>query len=276
MKALVPPEWRDIAPPERKQDTDYPPVPAERERTAAADVAVLRLRRYVELWEKRRRPQGITIVELLVVMAIVSGIMGISVYAMGMVGSADLREDANRVASAIKYSYSVAAINNTQYRLVLDLDTGEYYTEVAQEPIVEQSAPTEATDDFLTEEAQRLAERVEEKRDLFDDADANPFGMNRKITYQRVQDGVLKNTHLQDGVRFERVLTMHRPEEAYEDGQVSITFFPNGFQEQAMIVMKDERGAAFTLLTEPLTGRVRTYSDEIDVPSNFGLVEEDD
>ena len=221
--------------------------------------------------------RGITVVELLVVLAIIAIMMGLGGYAMTSIGDGDLREDARNVSAAIKYTYANAAINNSQYRLVFSMGSGSYLSEVAKAAAVEQTLPTGTnnTDDFLTEEAQRLADRVEEERDLFTDDEENPFGMNRKVSYERVEDGVLKKTKLNKGVRFAKIVKANSEEE-YTDGDVSMTFFPNGFQEQVMIVLESEKGAKIALVTEPLTGRILTYSGTDEIPEGFGEVEEDE
>ncbi len=220
--------------------------------------------------------RGITVVELMVVLAIIAIMMGLGAYAMGSLGDGSLREDAGNVVAAIKYTYANAAINNSEYRLVFDLDTGTYQSEVARTTAV-RSAPmgTTNTDDFLTEEAQRLAAKVEKERDLFADEEANPFGMNRKVSYERVEDGILQKTKLKSGDRFARIVKGNSDEE-YTSGKVSMTFFPNGFQEQVMIVIESQSGAKIMLVTEPLTGRVLTYTGTDEVPDGFGEVEEDE
>lgn len=220
--------------------------------------------------------RGMTIIELMVVLAIIAIMMGLGAYALGSATNSSLRADAGNVTAAIKYTYANAAINNTEYRIVFQVGGNSYHSEVAKSAAVE-AAPTGTnnTDDFLTEEAQRLADKVEAERDLFADDEENPFGMNRKVTYQRVEDGVLKKTKLHDGVRFAKILKGNTDEE-YTDGQVSMTFYPNGFQEQVMIVLEDEGGAKYTLVTEPLTGRVLAYSNTDEVPEGFGEIEEDD
>ncbi len=227
-----------------------------------------------------RGDSGMTVVELLVVMAIVAAMMGLGAWGLSSVSNSDLRDDANRVAAAIKYTYANAAINNTEYRLVFDMESGEYYTEIAKEPIVDktpQGSTNGSEEDFLTEEAQRLADEVEEESDLFADDEENPFGVNRKVNYERVKSAVLKTTKLSTGNRFVRVVKANN-EDAYTEGKVSMSFFPNGFQEQVMIVIgpEDEKDVAYTLITEPLTGRVMTYSEPIEVPEGFGEVEEDE
>ena len=218
--------------------------------------------------------RGITLVELMVVMAIISMIMGLGAYAMDSVGGSEIRNDAMRLASVIKYTHSNACINNTRYRVVFQMGSGEYYSEITDAPVL----PTDSAgdDEFLTEEAKALAEEKEKENDLFDDDEANPFGVNRKVSYQRVEDIIIKETRLSEGVHFEKFYSPKFPDDPITEGKAAMSFFPNGFQEQVMIVIKDDDGQVYSLVTEPLTGRVEIFSDEIDVPDEFGEVEDDD
>ena len=209
----------------------------------------------------------------MVVLAVVGIIMAIGVASLGQIGAGALRADTNRFTSTLKYAYASAAINNSHYRLVINLDDGDYHTEVAQSALVDQSAPTSDADEFMTEEARRLADEQEEKNDFFDDDEENPFGVNRKVTFSRVQDAVVETQKLKQGHRFAKVVTLTNE---IETGIAIVNFYPNGFQDQVLIVIKDEAGAAYTMITEPLAGTVKVYSDEIDVPDDFGEVEDDD
>lgn len=221
-----------------------------------------------------QKNHGVTVVELMVVLAIIASIMGLGAYSLSAIGAGDLKSDAMRLTSVIKYTYSNAGINNTRYRLVMKLGTGEYWTEVADSPVVTESETLD--DDFLTDEARALADERAEETDLFDEREDNPFGMRRKVSYERVQDIVIKQTKLSDGVVFDKIYSPRFPDGPVEEGEMAISFYPNGFQEQAMIVIRNEAGQAYTLITEPMTGRVKLFGEEIDVPDGFGEVERDD
>lgn len=227
--------------------------------------------------EARQDERGITVVELMVVMAIVSIMMGLGAMALGSINDGDLREDAGNVAAAIKYTYSNAAINNTHYRLVFQVGGNEYYSEIASSGVERtvKTSGTNNTEDYLTEEAQRLADKVEEERDLFADEEENPFGVNRKVSYERVEDAILDKTRLHEGVRFTKIIKAGSDEE-YTSGTVSMSFFPNGFQEQVFILMETTDGAKIALVTEPLTGRVLTFTNTEEPPEGFGEIEEDE
>lgn len=222
-----------------------------------------------------RHERGVTLVELLVVLVIIGGIMSIGVYMLGLLTHTKLKDEAMRLTSAIKYTYSQAGLNNAQYRIVFDLDTNEYYSEVTNSPVVVESADINDSEGLLPEEARELAESHRAGNELFSKSEADPFNLNRKVTFERVQDGVLQPKTLSDGIRIYKVQTAHQ-RLPFESGKASVSFFRNGFQEQALIVLGDESGARYTLITEPLTGRVKIYSGELDTPPGFGEEEFDD
>ncbi len=220
-------------------------------------------------------PQGMTVVELMVVMFIMAMITGLGAYAMGMIGGSDIRNDTVRMNSVIKYTYSNASINNTRYRLVFEVGTGNYYTEVTDEPVVAIDDTVE-DQELLTEEARELAAQREKETDLFDDEESNPFGINRKVSFQRVNDVVIKKTGLSDGVIIDKVYSPRFPDGPITEGRASMSFFPNGYQEQVLIIIKDDAGKAYSILTEPFTGKIKIFSEEIEPPEGFGEAEEDD
>lgn len=223
-----------------------------------------------------RHPRGVTLVELLVVLTIVAGLATGGVYMLNVLTHSKLKSEAMRLTSVIKHTYHQAALNNAQYRLVINLDTGEYHTEVTESPVIPRMPELNTDEGLLPEEAQQLEQRHRAKHDLFNERENDPFGMHqRRPTYQRIEDSEVKARKLPEGLRFLRVLTAHQ-RRPFESGRVAVSFFPNGFQQQAMIIIADEQGGAYTLFTEPLTGRVRIYNGELDAPPGFGEEEYDD
>jgi general secretion pathway protein H len=224
-------------------------------------------------WPAPDRPRGVTVVELIVVMAIVASLMGVGLSLAGVLSRDQLRQEVTRLASALKFAHNNAALNNAQYRMVIDLEAGSYHIEVTDEPLVVAKDDSEASGS-LTDEARALQDAMEKKESLFDEGE-DPFDINRKVTFERVQDGVLKDTKLDDGLRFKAIYTASR-EEPYTEGVTSVSFFPNGFQEPVFILLQNDDGATMSLLTDALTGRVKIYDGRDEPPEDFGKVESDD
>lgn len=219
--------------------------------------------------------RGITLIEVMVTMAIVATILGASVYMVRSLNATVLKDESNKLISTIKYTYAQAAMTNSRYRLVLDLDNNTYGTEVTQSALVKKSEPSEEDDsEFLTEEARKLGKRKKEEDSLFSKEEADPFGLNRKVSYQRVQDSVLKPGKFKSGVKIKRVYVGQQ--DAVESGKAYVSFYPSGFQDPALIILEDQDERVMTLKLEPLTGRVITTSKEEEPDRDFGQGESDD
>ncbi len=216
--------------------------------------------------------RGMTLVEILLVLAILALAMGIGVYMMmGVLTRGYLRDEAMRMTSTIQFTYNQAGLNNTPYRLVIDLEEQSYHTEMTDSRVVIRQAAEEYDEGLLPEEARELEEqRRFQRSDFFREEEDDFFGVSRRVGYQRAEEAELRPRTLRSGIEFYSVRTSNQPRPVTR-GRVAINFFPNGFQQQAMIVLWDrETEEKFTLVTEPLTGRVRIYSGEIDVPEDFG------
>lgn len=218
---------------------------------------------------------GFSEVELLVVLAIVAGLLGLGANMVGLIGRGGPKQEAMKLTAAARYMYQQAAVNNSHYRLVLELETGAYYGEVVTYANVDKGAVSEGQDEsLLTEEALALQKKEQAKRSLFSEEEDNPFGVNRRVSAKRVEGGVIRGGQLAAGVRFMRVIV--GSEDAIEEGVAAINFYPNGFQDPAIVMLSDEDGEqVFSLRTEPMTGRIILQSGQMEVPDGFTGEEEE-
>lgn len=228
----------------------------------------------------RVRPQsgeaGFTLIELLVTLGLVVAIMGAAVYSTGMITQADFKNEVRRMASAIKYTWSRAAVNNAQYRIVFDLDADSYRTEVTRAPVVEKSEDREAeSSEYISEEAREAQEKEEESESgLGEDEEDSPFNVDRRPSYQEVKDSELKPHDLPGKIRIVEVIPCDR-EGTVTEGTAALHFYPNGFIQPAIIVLQQgEKGDYFSLQTEPLTGRVKIESKRLERTDSCGAPEE--
>jgi prepilin-type N-terminal cleavage/methylation domain-containing protein len=74
--------------------------------------------------------------------------------------------------------------------------------------------------------------------------------------------GMVRDEILPPGIYFKDVVTPHGAKE--DKGQPFTQFFPNGFAERTAIHLMDEYGAEYTLVIQPLTGRVEVYDRYVD------------
>lgn len=218
---------------------------------------------------------GFSLVELLVVLAIIAGLLGLGANMAGMIGKGGSKQEAMRLTAAARYMYQQAAVNNSHYRLVMELETGAYYGEIVTYANVEQDADTAEDDALLTDEARALAKKERDKRSLFAKEEEDPFGVNRRVSAQRVQDGLIKAGQLPEGLKFVRVTV--GSEDPIEEGIAAINFYPNGYQDPAIVLLGDDEGGdRFSLRTEPMTGRIILQTGEMELPDGFAGEEEDE
>ena len=219
--------------------------------------------------------RGMTLLEIMIVLFILAMLAAGSIYTMSVLTHGQLKDEARRFTSAAQYTYNQAALTNRPFRLVIDLDNQTYRTEVSDAAVVIDESSDEARQAYdeglLPEEARMLEEqRRAERRGMFSDKDHDPFGISRRTSFQKADDRVLEERELRHGIEFEYVRTeAHRRE--IRNGRAVVYFYPNGMQQQAVIVMRDPSSdARITLITEPLTGRIRAYTGDYRVPDDFG------
>src|SRR5256885_591462 len=78
---------------------------------------------------RRRRTRGMTLVEIMVVVAIIGMIMGASVYGFRSIAKSELRSSSAKLAGAIRYCFDRAVTTGAYFRLVLDIDGNKYWAE---------------------------------------------------------------------------------------------------------------------------------------------------
>jgi hypothetical protein len=204
----------------------------------------------------------------LVVLVVIVGAFGLSISVVGLLTFSDLNGEAARLASTIQHIYGRAAINGQRYRLVIDLDDNAYWAECSDEDV---PLPGDLMSTGMEDSAasQRLG-RYDE-----DDEEADPFGLNLDNTFDDCTEELIPRRQLTGRVVLDSVMTTHQREPAIE-GQATIEFFPDGFVEPSMVWLTiDDAEAAVTLTIQPMTGRVRTFTERLEVPSDFLEVEED-
>jgi general secretion pathway protein H len=81
---------------------------------------------------QRAKPAGFTLVEIIVVVALISLFMVFSVPLFGNVGTSSLNSSARRLSGTIKYLFNESALSGLEYRLTYDLDQGTYRARILE------------------------------------------------------------------------------------------------------------------------------------------------
>ncbi len=194
---------------------------------------------------------GMTLIEIMIVTALIGGIMGMAAYIMFPGDDARLRDEATRLAGTIKYLYNEAAIKNQYYRLVFDLDERSYRAEVSSEPFYVS----------MPEEDQKKNTPKATPRPQGDQQGEAP----PEAAFAEVEALGLEPVQLATGTKIKDILVTHLPERV-ETGKVELYFLPNGWTEPAVIhLSNDEEDLFYSLEVNPLTGRAKIFGEYLEI-----------
>jgi general secretion pathway protein H len=212
--------------------------------------------------------RGLTIVEILVVIAIAALISGVVIAGSMQLPSARLKSSATMIASAIKVAYTRSTATSRDLRLVMDLDEQKIWLEQSDVPMLVQGKDKEATggaDPITTKEQQAIAEgeRIVKgppiTKPRFSPIDATGFGDSQVIKGRKP---------LHRGITFRSVQTTH-DDKARTSGRAYLYFWPGGRTELASIQIRigesDEDYQTLSLEVSPLTGKVTVKPGQVDL-----------
>ena len=213
----------------------------------------------------RATKRGFTLIELMVVMALAAIVVGGIGVSIVNIRKADLKAASGMMGGAMRYMYNLAVINNTPYRLVIDMDESAFWGEELQ------------TDDpcarFLPLDDESEAE--DETEDEVEDE--GPVGLDPKARARRVQagnftrtkDNLLSLRKLPQGIVVTGVMTSLN-QGPRQGGKVAIHFFPGGHAEPAYIWLGErddpddlEVDPTLTLELDSLMGRVTRHNEAL-------------
>ena len=237
---------------------------------------------------KLRAHRGMTILELMIVLAIIGLAALLARTAYRNYTKADLVDNSTELAAIMKRASQLAIEHGDLYRVTIDLDKSVYVVEVCQGQLTiarnelvradektKQAAletakarmngmppdtgePGQATD---PEEANRRALAVVGHH--IADRTCAPatdsfVGVKVDATTKGKPKGWARALAADRGVKFKEIWVQHR-ETSVTKGQVAVYFWPNGSSEKAVIELTDGEGASadvFTVLVDGLTARI--------------------
>lgn len=224
----------------------------------------------------RHNARGITLIEIMVVMAIAAGIAVTMMNAARALDIFPSRSEVMNFSGAIKSAYDRAVLTGLRYDVVLDIDKGAYSLECTEETSVvfrnlDESASERAFrhkhgDDQFAEEQESQGDRARRRAS---DEGETPQSANMKSC----EDHVVPSHTFDRGLEIDRVQTS-RNTHPVDSGQVRIAVFPNGTIEPAAIWLSNSR-KKWTLIVHEMTGKVEVLSGEEDRVSDIFEVEED-
>ncbi len=194
---------------------------------------------------------GLTLIELLVGMAVVSIILAIVVGGVRDLFEAEMKSSAYRLGSTIRYLYNKAVTERLYLRIVYDLEEDKYHIESTTEPFV--ISPEE----MLAKGAVPEEGAVIPEEGVGDEDAALP-----QETFGAEETYLLKKVTLGAGIIFKDIQVSYLDDKV-EEGFAYTYFFPNGYATPTMINLTDEEEeeGTYSLKIFPLSGKVQIRSE---------------
>jgi general secretion pathway protein H len=221
-----------------------------------------------------RTQAGFSIIELLVVVAILGLLLGGATYGLRAVTRSELRGSASKLAGGIRYCFDRSITTGSYFRVVLDLDRNKYWAERSDDRMYlardKENAPGRGKAFDWDAEQKRLDEQdAKEKEQWVGNSAAvalEPPPKPRRAKFQTFKDAALPEVRLKR-VRLFDVYTP-RQREPYTSGRAYLYFFPDGHTERAVVRLSDGDDF-YSLVVQPLTGRVEVKSGKYEMPRDF-------
>jgi prepilin-type N-terminal cleavage/methylation domain-containing protein len=210
--------------------------------------------------------QGITLIEMMVVLAILGLLVGSLTVGYARLPGTALKREGVKLAAALRSAYDRATASGAHHRVIIDIAKGTFFVERCEGKVQVRKVRD------LKEEVER--QRLEaEKQARMSDAQSNEalLGAMTKDAGQRLGgsgggagasctpvSGELGKKQTLGGtpkVSFHRVFVAHLQEPA-KDGVVSLNFFPLGTAERAVIELSVGEEEQFSIAVRPLSGRI--------------------
>ena len=201
-------------------------------------------------------PEGFTLIELMVVVAVVTVMAMAAVPAVNSLTGANARAAAGELAGAMRWLFDTAALRHETCRLALDLDKATWWPECAARR--DQAAGAGAPAPYSPEEDEALAERFPDERS----ADARR--LLARSRFGEFADRQVKRRELPGNAGFVEVWAQHLSEPAAK-GMAYVYFYPQGQAETARVTIADA-GHVYSVVLQPLTGRSRVVTGKPEVP----------
>lgn len=234
--------------------------------------------------EARRRARAFTLIEMLIVVALIAGLVATVLLGSGMFSGARLRGAATMIMSGVRLGISRSNSTGNATRMVFDLDAKTVTLEESTQRMLIDKG--EGTDPSAGAEAANQVEReaMEEARGILDGPRA-PRARFTPVAEFQGESGQQTGRALGRGVRYLAVQTEH-DEEPRVDGRAYLYFWPGGSTERAVIQLgREGESEGISVVVSGLTGRARIEHGLLELEphaswdpgeADFGVREEDE
>ena len=244
-----------------------------------------------------RGQDGMTILEIMIVLALIGLFSYVAYSGFRSITSAALVEDTNDLVAVMRRSQSLAVEAGVPMRVVFDLDKQAYWVEVcvSGDPTLRRTSKEEKLDPREREKAldaarakaallptgQLKAGSPEEEQRLLLALVGDKTGGRACVPVAQAEElkdlltgdamgrALARKLQTDRDIKFREIWVQHL-EDSVEDGQVSINFFPLGWGEKGIVELGDGKNV-HTLLIHGATGRVEVIDGELRDPDDHML-----
>lgn len=217
----------------------------------------------------RRSTRGVTLVEVLIVVALIAILAGGAIFGSGMLRSSRLRAASTLIASAVRLGLARANNSGHATRLVLDLEHDRVLLEEASgsRMLREKDAPAAGAE--AATQAEQAAKAESDR--ILEGPHAPRAAFKPVAQFSETPEG----RELGSGVDLYLVHTEH-DEDAVTSGVAYLYFWPGGATERGHIQLKRVASdQALTVIVSALTGRTKIEKGLVDFPEARSDREED-
>ena len=206
-----------------------------------------------------RQPRGFTLIEVLIVVAVIGVVALAAAPAVNSLTGANARSSAGEIAGASRYLFDTAALRHQTCRLVIDIDAREWWAECTTAAAgSRRNQPVMGKDGTAEDDERELA------RGFSDEVDPEKRKFLARAKFAEFKDRQVQKRKLKGGASFEKVWTP-RGRDPQTKGKAYVYFFPQGQADRAQIPVSDGSNV-YTVVTQPLTGRARVVPGIPEVP----------
>jgi general secretion pathway protein H len=208
---------------------------------------------------RRASERGLTLVEMVVVVAIIAIVTVGAIVGSNQLPGARLKRTATMISSAVKVAFARATSTSRDLRIVFDIDQQQIWIEESDIPMLVQSKDLAGNGgaDPMTE-AEREAVAAGEQLIKGPPIPKPHFHVIEAFGFGDPDSGK-GGKPLQRGIKFREVQTAH-DDEPKTSGRAYLYFWPGGLTERASIQLRigdsEEEADTLTLVVAPLTGKV--------------------
>jgi len=223
---------------------------------------------------------GFTLIEIMVVIAIVGLMVGGAIKGLRSLRRTDLREATTHLSGAVRYLFDRASTTGKVHRLVIDLETGKYWAEVSDDRFyvpheAESEEALRARENKEADEDEEARRRREERERSSGTPASSTFDLSKlevadfrpkRARFAAFKEMALKPVQLKKA----KLRSVYTPRvvDALTSGRAYLYFFPLGQTEPAIITLSDMSGeSVYSLVVHPITGRVKIYNQQVDPPA---------